>query len=181
MENIQGKNIRFIRNYLGLSRSEFAIWLSNLGIQGRESKIDGNKTYSTKTIEAWETGKRIPPPKVLAAIRDNCLWEGEKISWSYLTGESEYITYRPKGIVEHTFRITEDYQKNPDKWTPVDPHVLADEPINKFAVTLIDNILPALGYSKFDIIDWGRFTRYMSENIKKLIDDYIVMLNNDSK
>lgn len=182
MENKQAEHIRFIREYLGFTRPSFAAWLSTLGVEGRESKIDGDKTYSTKTIEAWERGERTPPPKVLAAIRDNVKYEGERINWSYLQGESEIISYSPTGIVKSIFQNTNEKDSSQIQWqlaSKDDIDELANSPINRFALAIYEDILPLLGYSRQDIIDPAYFIKYMQENLKRIIDNYIELLSHD--
>lgn len=172
-----GQRIRKIRNYLGLTQEEFGKQLGEWGIYDRS----GNRGRSPEIVASWESGRNQVPDSVLSAIRENVNWEGEKINWSFLTGESEYITYSPRGIIEETFRTLEDYQKNTSNWVSADINELANDPINKLAVSLMDDILPALGYSKWDIVDWSRFTKYMQENIRTLIDNHIIKLDNDEK
>ena len=170
---IKGQHLKKIRSYIGLSQSEFSQWLFKYGITGHHSE-----PYDVKTIAAMENGRRNTPDKVIAAIRDNCLWEGEKINWSYLTGESDYITYSPKGIVEHTFD-TIDQGNNDSKFESVEVEELANNPVNRFGLALYEVILPILGYSRQDIIDPVRFIKYMQENLKKIIDNYIELLSHD--
>lgn len=182
MEKKQAEHIRFIREYLGFTRPAFAAWLSNLGVEGRESKIDGNKIYSTKAIEAWERGERTPPPKVLAAIRDNVKYEGERINQSYLEGKSDIISYSPTGIVRSMFSNTNNKELSDTEWqlaSKADIENLANSPVNRFGLALYEDILPFLGYSRQDIIDPVYFIKYMQKNLKRIIDNYIELLSHD--
>ena len=68
------EEVRAFREYLGLTRKEFADWLSQFNVIGRNGTL-----YSVKTIEFWERGKRSVPEKVLRVIERNAPLEADKL------------------------------------------------------------------------------------------------------
>lgn len=68
------EEVRAFREYLGLTRKEFADWLSQFNVIGRNGTL-----YSVKSIEFWETGKRSIPEKVLRVIERNEPLEADKL------------------------------------------------------------------------------------------------------
>lgn len=166
---ICGKHIRAIRHYLGLTQEEFGNKLGEWGITDKKKESFGK---APEIVASWESGRNQVPNNVLRAIQENVLFEGERISWAYLSGESEYITQSVSGILFHLFSPTSSEAKS-SEYEPVTVEELAAMPLNKFANILIDDLLPLYGYSRSDVFDGVRFNRYMYDNIRLLIEEYI--------
>lgn len=161
-----GSRIKEIRLYLGLTQEAFGKKLGEWGIHDKS----GNPGRSAEIIASWESGRNQVPPSVLRAIMDNVKYEGEKISWAYLNGESRYITLEPNGVIRTAKQIIQNF--NTGDFPKTKSNFSLDAP-DKWENILYNQLLPYFGYSYKKIKDITRFYYFSQTEIKKIIDEYI--------
>lgn len=163
-----GKRIREIRNYLGLTQEQFGDELGRWGIKDRS----GNPGRSADIVASWESGRNQVQTDVIRAIIDNVSYYGLPIQFSYLSGESDYITQSPQAIIKYS----SDLLNSNIQWEELSKESLQellDSPLEVFASKYMEEILPIFGKSSCDFFDSGRFIRMIFEINQKAISKYI--------
>ena len=165
-----GKRLKHLRTYLGLSQEEFGKKLGEWGVQDRTKSSVGK---SAEVVASWESGRNQIQASVIRAIVDNCTYEGEQILFSYLNGESDYITKGINGIIFSTFNRMQEMDASDTKWQSVTIEELANDPDNKLSLLIYDEIFPLLNFNKDDVFDKGRLYIQIKNSLINIIEEYI--------
>lgn len=166
---IKGSHLKTIRQYCGMTQTEFGEALGEYGITSRDGSLPGK---DEKIIASWESGRRDIPTKVLKAIQKNILYEGYPIRWEYLIGQDEFITIMecmPQSdemlsIVKHSFDILKNFDES-----------LLNSTKTEFRIAAIQ-LLNTKAFSEFDLSQIQKkthFLDFLEAEIKRSIETYI--------
>ena len=169
LRKVQGRRLKEVRKILGKTQESFTQWLTDHGLTGNY-----NEPYKAKTVAAWESGRRAIPDDIKMVLSQNVTVDGYPVQYAYLNGDTDFITQSMGAIVKRTFEILNPPQ--PVEWkmaTAEDIHDLANDPRNRFALILLNDLLPIFNHEKNDFWDIMRFNNVMYDEIGKLIEQYL--------
>lgn len=159
---LQGKHLKEIRRILGLSQKAFGSWLSALDINSR-----GDVPYKEATIAAWENGRRNIPEAVKKCISENVTVNGQNIQYSYLNGNSKYMTSFAEKIGDSIHMSYEIIENSLPSYFEIPKD--KQKAFNK----VMHEILVIYEISENEIPDFQHFSKYMYQEFKDNVNSYM--------
>lgn len=172
LRKLQGQRLKEIRKILGKTQETFTQWLADHGLFGNY-----DEPYKSKTVAAWESGRRVIPEEIKIALSENVAIDGCLVQYAYLNGDTDFITKSVGAIIKKVFEkgnsLNQASACEHGEWVAVTVDDIAENPLNQFALILFDDLLPIFNHERSEVWDVVRFNKAVFEGVGNLIEQYL--------